>query len=92
MFEDLNFTWMLECPIKFHALKPSHTSWSEGRTGEECARRVRATRGGRGAGGKGSRAHVATINLHSDVIGEEQVTEQEDSLSGMGEEGRGGVG
>lgn len=38
----------------------------------------------RGGEGKGSRAHVATINLHSDVIGEEQVTEQEDSLSGRG--------
>lgn len=37
-----------------------------------------------GGEGKGSRAHVATINLHSDVIGEEQVTEQEDSLSGRG--------
>lgn len=31
----------------------------------------------------GDRAHVATINLHSDVIGEEQVTEQEDFLSRM---------
>lgn len=45
---------------------------------------------GRRGEGKGSRAHVATINLHSDVIGEEQVTEQEDSLSGMGGGGRGG--
>ena len=26
--------------------------------------------------------HVGTINLHSDVIGGKQVTEQEDSLSG----------
>lgn len=31
--------------------------------------------------GRYAGAHVATINLHSDVIGEEQVTEQEDSLS-----------
>lgn len=49
------------------------------------------TRGGEGRG-KGSRAHVATTNLHSDVIGEEQVTEQEDSLSGMGGRGERGIG
>lgn len=59
--------------------------------GGVCAESARDEGRKRGRG-KGSRAHVATINLHSDVIGEEQVTEQEDSLSGMGEEGRGGVG
>lgn len=48
--------------------------------GEEYERGGKKREGG---GRKGqSRAHVATINLHSDVIGEEQVTEQEDSLSG----------
>lgn len=52
---------------------------------------MRVTRGGEGRG-KGSRAHVATINLHSDVIGEEQVTEQEDSLSGMGGREERGIG
>lgn len=50
------------------------------RIGEEYERGGKKREGG---GRKGqSRAHVATINLHSDVIGEEQVTEQEDSLSG----------
>jgi len=36
---------------------------------------------GKMEGNMSVRVHVATINLHSDVIAKEQVTEQEDPLS-----------